>query len=269
VIARTRPLLLAFVLASLAATARADVVNFEDKTFAGGAQFYNGSDGAGGFTSGGAFFNTSFDPTFGDWSGWSYSKVNDPTDPGFHNQYAAITGTGHGGSGNYGVAFDGGTNGSYINLPDGTKPLSFYVTNTTYAYLSMMNGDQFARKFHAGDFFTLQIVGYSGANLTGAVTGNVNFDLARYATDNDSPINVWTLVNLAGLGAAQSIGFTMASSDTGPFGINTPTYFAMDDLTFVGVTSVPEPSALALAAIGLVVVVVGRLRPAFRRVRTS
>jgi hypothetical protein len=269
VTARPRPLLLALVLASFAATTRADVVNFEDKTFTPPAQFYNGSDLAGGFTSGGAFFNNSYNTTFGAWSGWSYSKVNDPTDPGFLNQYAAITGTGHGGSGNYGVAFDSGTNGSYINLPAGTEPLSFYVTNTTYAYLSMKNGDQFARKFHAGDFFTLEIAGYSGANLTGAVTGTVNFDLARYLTDNDSPINVWTLVNLAGLGPAQSIGFTMASSDTGQFGINTPTYFAMDDLTYVGVGSVPEPSAIALAATGLLVMAVGRLRPAFRRLRTT
>jgi hypothetical protein len=269
VTARIRPLHLALVLASLAATARADVVNFEDKTYSGSAQFYNGSDGAGGFTSGGAFFNNNYDPVFGDWAGWSYSKVNDPNDPGFTNQYAAITGTGHGGSGNYGVAFDGGTNGSYINLPAGTEPLSMYVTNTTYAYLSMKNGDQFARKFHAGDFFTLEITGYSGANLGGTVTGNVNFDLARYVTDNDSPISVWTLVNLAGLGAAQSIGFTMASSDTGQFGINTPTYFAMDDLTYVGVASIPEPSAFALAVIGLVVAAVGRLRPVFRRLRTT
>jgi hypothetical protein len=269
VTAHARPLILGLVLASFAATARADVVNFEDKTYTGSAQFYNGSDGAGGFTSGGAFFNNSYDPTFGSWSGWSYSKVNDPTDPGFLNQYAAITGTGHGGSGNYGVAFDFGTNSSYINLPNGTEPLSFYVTNTTYAYLSMKTGDQFARKFHAGDFFTLEIAGYSGANLTGSVTGTVNFDLARYATDNDNPINVWTLVNLAGLGQAQSIGFTMASSDTGQFGINTPTYFAMDDLTYVKVGAVPEPSTLALTATGLVVVAVGRLRTAAGRRRTT
>ncbi|NEP87298.1 MAG: hypothetical protein F6K18_10930 [Okeania sp. SIO2C2] len=51
------------------------VVNFEDLTL-GPEEFYNGSDGAGGFTSQDAFFYNSFNSTFGSWSGWSYSNTS-------------------------------------------------------------------------------------------------------------------------------------------------------------------------------------------------
>ena len=39
------------------------------------------------------------------------------------------------------------------------------------------------------------------------------------------------------------IRFTMSSSDNGMFGMNTPAYFAMDNLV------VPEPSSLTLGAL--------------------
>src|SRR5262244_2705157 len=78
--------------------------------------FYNGSDSAGGFESRGAHFNNGYDTMFGSWSGFSYSNVNDQTTSGFFNQYAAITGTGVGGSGNYAVAYDGGAFGVPVTV---------------------------------------------------------------------------------------------------------------------------------------------------------
>jgi MYXO-CTERM domain-containing protein len=58
-------------------------------------------------------------------------------------------------------------------------------------------------------------------------------------------------VSLASLGAVQSLRFSLASSDTGEYGINTPAYFAMDNLS---VTAVPEPSACLLALAGVFMV---------------
>ena len=46
----------------------------------------------------------------------------------------------------------------------------------------------------------------------------------------------WVLVDLSGLGTVAALEFELASSDNGPFGMNTPSYFALDDLMFV-----PEP----------------------------
>ena len=83
------------------------VVDFEDLPLAG-ESYYNGSDGAGGFTSNGTFFNntfTDFGGGFSAWSGWSYSNLTDNTTPGFGNQHSAITGGGAEGSSSYAVGF--------------------------------------------------------------------------------------------------------------------------------------------------------------------
>ncbi len=55
------------------------------------------------------------------------------------------------------------------------------------------------------------------------------------------------------LAGSESLGFGFASSDVGQFGINTPLYFAMDNLTLSTSTAIPEPSSalLALTALGI------------------
>ncbi|HEX3448942.1 MAG TPA: DUF4465 domain-containing protein [Isosphaeraceae bacterium] len=264
---------LAIALAAPGARGGDIVVNFNDLSYPNGSfdpgegfpagpapgtgSYDNGWDLNGGFTSNGTFFSNAYDTTFNSWSGWAYSNVNDPTTTGpspfltdFNHQFAAITGTAPGGSGNYGISSG---SGAYINLPSGTSPVSFEVTNTTYSFLSMTLGDGFGKKFSTGDFFELKIFGYSGLNGTGTQVGEVDFFLANYTSANSLPVDVWTLVNLTSLADAQSLGFDYASSDVGQFGINTPEFFAMDDLT-LSTTSVPEPSSVILALAGLGIV---------------
>ncbi|MEO6810057.1 MAG: DUF4465 domain-containing protein [Isosphaeraceae bacterium] len=226
-------------------------VGFEDKTLPANS-FDNGAGGSGGFTSEGAFFNNSYvidsKTGFAYWSGWALSNVNDTTTAGFGNQYAAITGTGVGGGGNYAVAFIGSPNDAYINLPDGTDPVSVNVTNTTYAYLSMLNGDSFAKKFTTGDFFKLEITGFRDAGGIGAKVGVVDYFLADYTSSGDKPLNSWGVVDLSSLLGAKSLSFGLSSSDNGTFGMNTPATFALDDLRL---SVVPEPTSLLLLASGL------------------
>ena len=112
------------------------------------------------------------------------------------------------------MAFQYGTGGA-INLPSGTSPVSFEVTNTTYSYLSMTLGDGFAKQFTTGDFFELKIFGCSGLNGTGTQVGEVDFFLANYTSANSLPVDVWTLVNLSPLAGSQSLTFDYASSDVG------------------------------------------------------
>jgi hypothetical protein len=233
-------------------------VDFEDKSLSPNS-FYNGSDRAGGFTSRGALFNNDYitttlnDGTTVDaWLGWSYSNVNNTTAPDFTNQYAAITGTGVGGSGIYGVAFDFSPNDSYINLPDGMSPVSVFVTNTTYAYLAMLDGDSFSRKFTTGDFFKLEITGYSDSAGKGSLVDTVDFFLANYTSETDHPVDTWSLVDLSPLAGSKSLSFGLSSSDNGDFGINTPTFFALDNLTLRSTAAVvPEPGSLTLLASGM------------------
>ena len=198
------------------------------------------------FTSAGVAFPNIYNNTYGSWTGWAYSNVNDRATPGSGNQYAAYSPTGGGinGTGStYAVAY--GASSAYgtpptITLPAPTEVLSTSITNTTYAYLSMLNGDSFAKKFTSTDWFTLTISGFDANGKPADGTGPVSFNLAT----GTSFLTDWTTVNLTSLGNdVKSLQFDLTSSDTGGYGMNTPAYFALGGLT---VATVPEPSAFVL-----------------------
>ena len=242
-----------------AAANAANIATFEDLSLSPNS-YYNGSDLAGGFTSGGAFFDNNYNQSWGSWTGFAYSNVNDTTTVGYTNQYAAYTGTGFGGTGNYAIGFSAG---SYINLPTGSTPVSVELTNTTYAALDMLNGSGFSKKFggttgNDPDYFSVTLTGYDAANAGGSTTGSATFYLADYRFTNNAQdyiVNDWQQVDLTPLGNAASIALTWASSDTGAYGINTPTYVALDNLV-----TTPEPASLALLGIGGITLLARRRR---------
>jgi Domain of unknown function (DUF4465)/PEP-CTERM motif len=215
---------------------------------------------SGSFMTGGFTLNNNFDPNFNAWSGFSVSTMVDNTfvkgDNDFDHQYGAyaptVNGlTGSGGSATYGLAFNFSQGDAIINMPTGVNPYSIDITNTTYVADAITNGDQFTSgPFHQGDFFRLDILGFSQANGGGTLIGDVPVYLADFRGSSLILISNWTTVDLSSLAGAASLEFTMTSTDTGIFGTNTPTFFALDNI--VGVTAVPEPSTVVLFAIGLV-----------------
>ncbi len=216
----------------------------------GGGVFYNGSDQAGGFQSGGATWKNSFTDFGGGftaWSGFAYSTTTDTTTPGYLNQYSAYPGNGAGDA-VYAVGY-AALGAAEVFLPsEGQTPVSVKIANTTYAALSMLQGDAFAKKFGGvsgddPDIFRLTITGRRGEETV----GQVQFFLADYRpVDNaqDKIVTGWETVDLSSLGSGiTSLRFTLDSTDNGPFGMNTPGYFALDDLVVV-----PEPSWLGVLA---------------------
>lgn len=168
------------------------------------------------------------------WSGWSISAMRDTTTAGFTNQYSAITGRGYSGSAAYAVGF--GNHNILLDEIARNKPMKgMYVTNSTYAYLSMKNGDSFAKKFGGEDgsdpdFFSINIKGMKD----GSVVDSIEFFLADFRDEDNSKdyiIDEWTYVDLTSLGAVDSLVFDYASSDVGQWGINTPKYICIDNIT--------------------------------------
>jgi hypothetical protein len=210
------------------------------------------------FASSGASFNNEFTDFGGGccWQGWAYSQTTDTTTPGSANQYSAIAGSGAQGSATYGVAYTGGAVGfqapvSRITFDQPVSLLGAALTNTTYAALSMRDGDGFAKQFGGAsgddpDYFLLTI---TGRDASDAVSGTVEFALADYRFADpalDYIVTDWTFVDLTGLGAVAALEFELDSSDQAFGFLNTPSYFALDDLVFV-----PEPGSAALLALGL------------------
>ncbi|HEY4761096.1 MAG TPA: DUF4465 domain-containing protein, partial [Thermoguttaceae bacterium] len=219
---------------------QAITVDFEDVSLPPSG-YYNGSDNAGGFTSRGVFFPNSFTDWgggFTSWENWACSRTTDTTTGDYTNQFSAITGEGQGSSPQYAVSFPGFATGvSNFSLPYPTAVQGAYITNTTYAYYTMLNGNAFAKKFGGAsgddpDWFLWTV---TGKDASGTALGSLNFYLADYRDpdpNNDYIINLWTWVDLSSLGNnVKTLEFGLSSSDVGPFGINTPTYFAMDDLS--------------------------------------
>ncbi len=251
-------------LVGLVGTAAGSVVaDFEDLSLAP-ESFNNGSDGAGGFVSHGASFNntfTDFGGGFTGWSGWSYSNITDNTTPGFSNQYSAIAGQGVGSSSNYGVAFGFDPGDVMIDLAPSSVPQSMFITNTTYAYFDMLDGSAFSKQFGGatGDDPDFLLLTVTGLNALGAVVGTVDFYLADYRfADNsqDYLVDSWTEVDVSSLGGATALSFGLTGSDLGAFGLNTPAYFAVDNLR-----TVPEPTTLVLLMIGGAAALRRRRRP--------
>jgi Domain of unknown function (DUF4465) len=197
------------------------------------------------------------------WTGWTYSNETDVTTAGYTNQFSAYAGSGAQGSANYGVAYLGEPD---IGFDAPVAAQGAYITNTTYAALSMLNGDAFSKKFggasgNDADFLKLTITGYDANALT---TGSVDFYLADYRfADNsqDYLIKGWTYVDLSSLGTVSSLRFSLASSDASSFGINTPAYFALDSLS---VTAVPEPGSSALFSLGALMLALAARRGVHR-----
>ncbi len=216
-----------------------EIANFEDLSLEENS-FWNGDDQTGDYTTGLSVFNNIYNSEYMYWNGFSYSNVDDTETSGMMNQYAAYTGAGvdpvvSEGS-NYGVCSAFGSpimsfaNSGYHAIE------GVHITNSTYAALSMLHGDAYAKKFGGAtgndeDWFKLTITG----KLNGAEVGTVDFYLADYRfadNDEDFIIETWQWVDLSTFGQVDTLTFALSSSDVGDYGMNTPAYFCIDNVVF-------------------------------------
>lgn len=230
-----------------------DTVTFESHSLTADS-FDNGSAGNGDFQFGFLSLTNFYDVAWGSWSGFSISNVTDNTTAGWGNQYSAFTGSGLN-SENYGVYYPDGTI-SMINVADVDISIdSFFVTNTAFAAIAMRDGDAYSKQFgsiyaadgttldgtNGEDFFRLWVIGES---YSGAQKDSVEVYLADYRfSDNaqDYILDTWQKVDLSGFGFPVSlVRFKMESSDNGAWGMNTPAYFALDNIFYTATLGIEE-----------------------------
>ena len=221
-------------------------IDFEDHPLAGAESHDNGNDGIGAFDFGGTTFDYSYNLAGNYFSGFAISNHTDVTTGGWTNQYSSYTGGGAAGSSNYAIFYDFSNGG--INSNSATVRIdSFELTNTTYAYLSMRDGDGYGKQFgsiydaggvvdntNGEDYFKVWIY---GENFDQTEMDSIEFYLADYRfadSTQDYIIDAWNTIDFSGFSFdVASVRFAFASSDVNSFGIKTPAYLAIDNVSYL------------------------------------
>ncbi len=200
-------------------------------------EYLNNSSPEKGFQSGSIELPNFYDAQFDFWSGWAISADTNTTTPGFLNQYSSISGGGALGTSAYSIGYI--YDPIVVRLQPkaiGKPMIGMYINNSTYTYLSIRDGDSFAKKFGGEtgadpDFLMLTIKKYSGGAID---DDSINIFLADYRfpqNKKDYIISDWTYVDLTNLGEVDSLLLRMTSSDVGIFGMNTPAYVCIDQVS--------------------------------------
>lgn len=167
-------------------------------------------------TPGGANYNGTY------YDGFTISKVAADT----LNQFAC---TAKGGLKGVGTPFVIAYFSEYSEAPsimfnDGYYPAEVSICQSTYTLEGIVNGIAQAHKFTDKDTLALLI---SGLNYKYEEVNTITYYLAVDGKYNQN----WDEVDLSSIGLCRGISFRMTSTDKGQYGINTPTYFALDGLT--------------------------------------
>lgn len=219
-------------LAKVTVLPREYQIDFEELTL-GTSGYWNGSDGSGTFTSGGAGFTNNFNASKLQWDGFGYSNLNDTLSNLAENRYSVYDSHNH--SNHFALYSYSPTSPSFVtfSLDKPVPILRFDVCTTTLAALLVLNGSTTLKKFggtggNDPDFLKLVV---TGLDQNGNTTGNIEFYLADYRdnqNENDYLIKQWTTVDLTALGRVKKLYLTLQSTwDTAA-----QPDFAIDNITY-------------------------------------
>jgi hypothetical protein len=169
---------------------------------------------------------TSYTSEWGDGDYWSGFAISNRTETTFANltpdQYNCVAGKAHSGQ-NFCVIT---TYGEVITIdnPEGVTAKGLWFTNSAYAVNSILNGDAYSGPaFDATDWFTCTITGKKADGTTASVDLPLAHD-GTYLCD-------WQYADLSSLGKVVELSFAFTGSRTGEYGLNTPAYICIDDIT--------------------------------------
>lgn len=192
-----------------------------------------------------------------DWNSWNGFTLSTVTDNTNHdntwypdNQWGSMTKGGYDGEGSpFIVAYwDAYNDGLATNIEERINMIDVrgcaydqaegvYVTLSPWTYYANVNGVAPARAFVKGDWLKLIATGYITVNGVVEQTLTAEYLLADYTGNELIQASSWNWFDLSALGVVDYITFTLESTDNGQWGINTPTYFCIDKLTFKNANS--------------------------------
>ena len=108
-------------------------------------------------------------------------------------------------------------------------PQSVYVNLNSYTFYSVLLGDGYARAFTNNDELTLTIHGVAADETE----KTIDVSLASCSNGDLTTARGWKFVDLTPLGTVNELYFTIATTDTGAYGANTPLYFCLDKLCVI------------------------------------
>ncbi len=202
------------------------------------------------FVSGDFAFTSGCISDYDYWYWFGYASRAEVKYETLDDQWNNIAGGGYGGSASYGVAYVAAFNGPcYAELL--TEPAvvpGFYITNSSYAYFAMTEGDAIARKFDKGDWLKLTVIGYDDKD---EVTGRKEYYLADLRDEKTAYIvDDWRYVDLSVLGKVSKLCFELTGTDNGSWGMNTPAYFCFDNFGAEGTEVLPESNVTFVPSSG-------------------
>ncbi len=106
------------------------------------------------------------------------------------------------------------------------EAVGVYLNLNSYTYYSIEYGDSFARAFTNGDRYTVTIHGITPDEIE----KTIEVELASYSNGDLTINRGWKYVDLSPLGLINELFFTIDSTDSGDYGMNTPAYFCLDKL---------------------------------------
>lgn len=169
---------------------------------------------------------TSYTSDWGNGDYWSGFSISGRTETAFANlspdQYNNVAGRAHSG-GNFCVIT---TYGEVISIdqPQGVTIKGLYFTNSAYTVNSILNGDAYSGPgFDATDWLTCTITG----KHADGTTASVDLPLAK----DGAYVSDWEYADLTSLGKVVELSFAFSGSRTGDYGLNTPAYICIDDIT--------------------------------------
>ncbi len=125
------------------------------------------------------------------------------------------------GSNNFAVVYNQATVSFADDVAREIKSID--LIGTTYMLSVAKHGDGYARPLTlSDDYFNVLIEGYDGPELKGAVTVTL--------CAGGGFMEKWYTCDLSSLGKVKGLKFTMDGSDKGDYGVNTPMYFALDNV---------------------------------------